>query len=316
MKNRPFIIAMLALLTLPLFAQQKLTAEQIAIKQVIEDETKYFYANNYDQWAACVAHDDMTYFSYTSPYHGEGGIFEGQGWEAVAANAKKIMARQKPSDNPPAKNDYKFKVTGNIAYVTFTEGDGIAETRVLEKQNGQWKILRMEATESKAFKNFHQLYALQRMAGTWKTDMVTLKQEGGGSWTDLSMSVDFKSTPTGLMYTTKDSYKNENGELRTSEGQGMVTLNMENGVLGWYQANHYPYSNWGEAAQGTGRINEDGSLTLTGTPVGGNAQITVNIKMDGGVIHYASDTVVDGKKVYASTYDMMRTDVAVEAGKP
>ncbi len=51
------IAAMLSLISLTISAQQnmtdevKLSKEEMAIKKVIEDETKYFFARDFDKWA-------------------------------------------------------------------------------------------------------------------------------------------------------------------------------------------------------------------------------------------------------------------------
>lgn len=310
MKNKTLLFALLVLFALPLFAQQKLSPEHAAIKQVIEDETKHFMACDYDQWAACVAHDDMTYFSYTSPFHGENAIWEAQGWEQVSKETKEFMEENKPTDKLPKKTDYKFKVKGDMAYVTFTEDDRLAETRVLEKVDGQWKILRMEATNSKAFKNFHQLYALQRMAGNWEVDMSTYKKEGGGSWAYLGGTMDIKRTPTGFSTVTHVILRNKEGELRITEEQGMASFNMETGMVGWSNSVQYPYSNWTEAYQAIGKFDEDGKLKMNGSPVGGSSEAAFEVWMDGDVMHYAVEVMAEGQKVYAASYEMKRTDLA------
>ena len=307
MKYRTLLIALLALFALPAFAQQKLAGEEAAIKKVIEDETMYFFQRNYDKWAECVAHDDMAYFSYTSPFHGEQALMEAHGWEEISKFTKEMMEKWPADENIPAKTDYKFKVAGNMAYVTFTEEGSLAETRVLEKKDGNWRILRMEATNSKAFEKFHQLYALHRMAGTWEIDLGSFKKSTG-DWTLASTTMELERTPSGLATTEHSTYRNGQGELRVYEEQGMVSLNMNTGVIGAFSAPHYPYSGWTEAGFSTGTINEEGVLHLKGSSVG-NTEHTAETKiwMEGDNMKFWTEVKNQkGEEVYTASYQLSR----------
>lgn len=311
MKNSTLLIALFAIFALPAFSQQKLAGEEAAIKKVIEDETMYFFQRNFDKWAECVAHDDMAYFSYTSPFHGEQALMEAHGWEEISKFTKEVMEKWPANENIPDKTDYKFKVAGNMAYVTFTENGSLAETRVLEKKDGQWRILRMEATNSGAFEKFHQLYALHRMAGTWEIDLATFKKSAG-DWTLVSTVMEIERTPTGLAHTEHSTYRNDQGDLRVYEEQGMMSVNMNTGVIGAFSAPHYPYSGWTEAAYGSGKFDEEGVLHIKGGGVG-DAENVAEVKfwLEGDNLNFWQEVKNQkGEMVYASSYQMHRKGAA------
>lgn len=307
MKNKIFIAAMLSLLTLPVFAQQKMVSEEAAIKKVIEDETMYFNQRNYEKWAECVAHDPMTYYTWTTPFAGENGVFEAKGWEEVSKAFKKIMEEEPPNENLSKKENYSFKINGNMAYITFLEDERTESVRVMEKKDGQWRILRMEALASKAFDKMNQLHALHRMAGNWEIDMSTFKKEGGGSWKMLGGTLNIERTPTGLVSTERFDFLNGDGEPRASEETSMISLNMSKGKIGVLNSVHYPYSNWTAAYSAEGEFDEDGALKCVGREVGGDDNAVVTMWMEGDMLNWG--VVVkdeEGNETYSSTYGMRR----------
>ena len=60
--------------TTGLLAQTKMTADETAIKKVIQDETHWFNQRNYDKWAECIAQDEMAFFSWTTPFKSENAV--------------------------------------------------------------------------------------------------------------------------------------------------------------------------------------------------------------------------------------------------
>jgi len=83
-----------------------------------------------------------------------------QGWEQVSTMMKAFLAANPKQDNPVKKTDYQFRLTDEMAFVTFKENDNAMQSRVLEKIDGQWKILRNEVTSTASFNKFHKLYNL------------------------------------------------------------------------------------------------------------------------------------------------------------
>ena len=327
MKNKIIIAAILSLFTISLFAQQKMANEQkmskeeMAVKKVIENETMYYYQNNYDKWAECVVHDPMTYFTYVSPFSGGNGIWEAKGWEAVSKSVKDAM-KDRPVmkvEDLPVKKNYHFKINGDMAFVTFQQGNGLEETRVMEKKNGQWRILRMEALASKAFAKMHDLYALQRLAGNWEVDMSTYKQEGGGNWKLLSGQMNMERTPTGLIAKETYYFKDEKGDPQTSEDVNIYSLDMQTGKIAAISSTYYPNSSWTSVHHGTAEIDEHGALVGKGTRVGKEDEGTLGkwtMKMDGDKLYWAiSVKDKDGKEVYSSSCSFRNAEVVMAKNK-
>ena len=316
MKNRIFFTAVLLLFVTTIFAQQKkVSSEHAAIQQVIEDETKYFNQRNYEKWAECVAHDPMTYYSWTTPFADEDAVFEAKGWEEVSKAFKGFMEAWPADENLPKKENYQFKVSGDMAYVTFTQLPyNSEETRVLEKKDGKWRILRMEALASSAFQKMHQLYALQRMAGTWEVDMSTYTKEGGGSWKFLGGTMEIKRTPTGIKTKELFHYLNEDGDKRTSEESTVGSMNLNTGKIGMLNSVYYPHSNWMAAYSAVGSFTDEGVLACKGTEVGGNDDADLKMWMDGDLLCWAVDVKNEkGEQVFSSSYKMKRTGAGASA---
>lgn len=316
MKNRPLFIALLLLITCSVFAQRTMVSEEAAIKKVIEDETMYFMQRDYDKWAECVAHDPMTYYTWTTPFAGENDVFEARGWDEVSKEFKKYMSENPPNDDLPKKENYKFKVNGNMAFVTFSQNYS-EETRVLEKTDGKWRILRMEALASKGFEKMHDLYSLQRMAGNWEIDMSTYKKEGGGSWKMLGGSLEMERTPTGIVAHEKYDFKNKKGEHRTSEELGVMSYNMNTGKVGLLSSVHYPNSNWTAAYSAVGAFNDDGQLICKGEEVGGKDEADVKFWWEDDLLCWSVNVRNEkGEEVYASSYKMRRAGSVASASTP
>ncbi len=323
MKTRFLLFLLLSIFTTGLFAQAKKATtpnpEEAAIKKVIEDETHWFNQRNFEKWAECVAHDDMTYYSWTTPFSDENAVFEAKGWDEVSKQFKAFMAKWPAQNENAEKKDYKFKVNGNMAYVTFKEGgQDVEEVRVMEKVNGQWKVLRMEALHSKAFSNFRQLHALQRMAGDWDMDMSSLElRKGEPGWRLYAVHSTVEPTAAGIKMCSKWELTNKEGEYRTFQDEDIYVVHMSTGMIGTFSTRIFPLSGWSEAYMGTGKFNEDGALVLEMTQPGEKGRST-------GKIHHHSDgyLVMDwqsynekGELVWDSTHKLKRTGVEL-ASKP
>ena len=182
-----------------LLAQNMSSAEK-AIKEVIENETKFYNERNYDAWASTWAHDEGVYWSVTGPELS----MSTHGWEALAKEAKAYF-KQNPQANPytPKKDDYHFVVNGNMAFVTFKE-NGNMSSRVLVKDKGNWKLLRMDVVQTKAYEHQSNKRMLQSMAGVWKLDPATVNLNDD-TWTLHALKCKVKTTEMGMkMYVESD----------------------------------------------------------------------------------------------------------------
>jgi hypothetical protein len=294
-----------------------LTAEEQAVKQVIEDETKYFNLRDYEKWSECVAKDPMTVFSWTSPFQGENGVFEAKGWKEVSKHMKNHMESSPVNEDLPKKYDYQFKVGENMAYVNFLEGNGTHETRVLEKRDGKWQILRMEATASKMFKSMHKKYALQRMAGNWKLDPASIKVEGGSGWKLLASQVKAKSTKTGLKAYATIYLEKPDGEELVIEDENRIAYDLGTEKVALFSASYFPMSGWSESELGVGEVDDEGVLHFESQRVGKESKSKGMMKIgEDGNLHYSVEKVNEkGEMVFSMSY-MMVEEKPTTAMKP
>ncbi|GAB4039775.1 hypothetical protein [Spirosoma gilvum] len=125
-------------------------ADDEAIKRVLRSETEGFFKRNKAEWAGAWAH--TPYVNFAANLYG-GDFLLVKGW----ANLEKQFASQfkssKLTDKVTVQNaNYTIHQNGNMALVTYDQtlldshGKTTSkETRVLEKMNGNWKIINVIA---------------------------------------------------------------------------------------------------------------------------------------------------------------------------
>lgn len=159
MKKMIFILA-LGCFLLPCARSQSAlneAAEKKAILATLEQETKCFYARNYDCWKETWAQTDYVFQAWNN----SNGTFDASvGWKQVDDRIGKFI-RENPvpaggSSHPKVeRRNMIFKFYGdNMAYMTWDQYNSdrevknyllSKEVRLLEKQNGQWKIVNVSA---------------------------------------------------------------------------------------------------------------------------------------------------------------------------
>ena len=123
------------------------------IMEVIAAESVAFWNKDFEAWSRCWS---QTSYVRLTGWWADGGITVIKGWEALSNQMKKLMT-ENPEPNPTAsrvrRENINLRIDGSMAWVTFDQygedtGDkrmdmpGLSyETRVLEKQNGEWKIV-------------------------------------------------------------------------------------------------------------------------------------------------------------------------------
>jgi hypothetical protein len=123
-------------------AGQKLSKEETAIRQVIESESKHFWGRNYQEWKKLYVHAPYV----TRTISTKDGVRQLNGWDVWDEEVKELFdssPNPQPYEGIVYKYNYRYRVYGNGAWVTFEQmNDGVKtlETRILEKENGQWKI--------------------------------------------------------------------------------------------------------------------------------------------------------------------------------
>jgi hypothetical protein len=124
------------------FAQKKNDSD--AIKALIERETKAFFEIDYKTWADSWAQTSYSFWSFADTTD----VNSFSGWESINKGFSEYFRTAKPSKAAIERNWIDIKIFGNGAYARFTQHvkDNTtrtpqAEVRVLEKINGQWKIV-------------------------------------------------------------------------------------------------------------------------------------------------------------------------------
>lgn len=140
-----FCICALLCLTFTVEGQKK-NNDVEAIKALILRETKAFFEIDYKTWADSWAHQPYAFWSFADTTD----VNSFSGWDQIEKGFAEYFRTSKPST---AKIDREWlglevKLFGNGAYVRFnqhvkddTRRPPQAEVRVLEKINGEWKIV-------------------------------------------------------------------------------------------------------------------------------------------------------------------------------
>lgn len=129
--------------TVVLRAQEKeFSGEEKKIMQVIEDESKHFWGRNFEAWSALYVHQPYVVWSAST----QSGVRIFQGWNAWQKEVKTYFTNDpdpQPYEGVVYKYNYIFRIYKNGAWVAFQQmnnGTKTFETRILEKERGQWKI--------------------------------------------------------------------------------------------------------------------------------------------------------------------------------
>jgi hypothetical protein len=145
---KPYLLILLTLLSRIAFAQNVTSPEeQDEIKQVIAEETKFYYARNTEKWANCYRQTPQTYWAMIDR---EGGTTQKEGWDNINAYILGYLKENpKPVKCTFKRENYNFrKVNPTYIWVTFDQTKTLAgkkdlskETRILELIKSEWKIV-------------------------------------------------------------------------------------------------------------------------------------------------------------------------------
>ncbi len=128
---------------------QKLSSEKSLILECLNNETKSAFARDYDDWSKYwVYRNDIskTYINYP-----DSSFSESLGWLEISQFVKDFMAENPDPEPPPRPIDaIQVYLYDSGAWVSYEQQDSLRgrkrETRLMEKQNGQWKIAGMHTT--------------------------------------------------------------------------------------------------------------------------------------------------------------------------
>ena len=167
------------------------TADEAAVKKVIDQETASYESGNYEAWANHWAHEPYVLWVINQP---DGGYLKVTGWEALSKQIKEFMPDKNSGPKPTTQRDnYVIRQNGTMAFVTYDQGDANSpirtrESRVLEKKGKDWKSIHSSvflpwpqiraasattATTSTAFQK--GTYATTAFGGKWA---ITFGDEG------------------------------------------------------------------------------------------------------------------------------------------
>ena len=125
--------------------------EKAAIKAVIDNETSSYYKQDYDAWRSnYLQTPDFRKFGYWEGYDGK--VVSYIGFDALAAEKKQQFDKNETlwQGSTEERKNENIRITDSMAWYTFDQysyekdsrkflGKSL-ETRVLEKNNGEWKI--------------------------------------------------------------------------------------------------------------------------------------------------------------------------------
>ncbi|QIP16032.1 hypothetical protein G8759_27040 [Spirosoma aureum] len=128
-----------------------------AIKRVLFNETEGFFKRDKARWASAWAH--VPYVNFAANLYG-GDFMLIKGWDNLEKQFSTQFKSSKVTDNVTVQNaNYTIHQNGNMAFVTYDQTlldshgkTSSKETRVVEKLNGQWKIINVIALTN--LKNF------------------------------------------------------------------------------------------------------------------------------------------------------------------
>ena len=122
--------------------------DQALIKAIIEKETTAFFGVDSISWKSCWLNAPYAYWAYSDS---TGGNFV-EGTKNIQKNFSEYFRTSKPSKSKIERTWLEIRIYGKGAYVRFIQKitddidhDVTSETRVLEKENGKWKITMMNA---------------------------------------------------------------------------------------------------------------------------------------------------------------------------
>jgi hypothetical protein len=126
--------------------------DEDAIKRVIAQETSAFMNVDYKSWAETWAKVPYAYRSYsdatTTTY--------AEGWEELNKTFAEYFKTAQPANSEITYDWFEIRIFENGAYAHFTQRikdhidvEETSQIRVLEKKDGKWKIVCLEAIAKK-----------------------------------------------------------------------------------------------------------------------------------------------------------------------
>jgi len=146
-KHLSIVLIYIALVSNSCTERINIKKENEAIKSVIENQTKAYFARDFEKHSKAFLHDESIVILVSSKI-GYGYV---NGWNKLSENDKKYFAEDSiPSTDSFQNINYKIKLYQNSAWVVYNEMvynskgvylRNVINVRFLEKVNGEWKIV-------------------------------------------------------------------------------------------------------------------------------------------------------------------------------
>lgn len=313
MKQLRSLTMMAALL---LFATCEVSAQKsddAAIKKVLQEETTNYFHKNYDGWANTWLHDTAASVLRA----GTTGYEQLLGWNAIATSYKQdIQGLGTRTDAEIApflnKTDYHVYINGNMATVTFKEGNKTPNTemRTLVKQNGAWKILNFTLINNSSYAMANIMGNMRTFIGKWELDGKPTSEPARAGVLHSGEFI-LRKTPIGLEQLSSFVFTAPNGQSYAPPADYEY-------FIPDYNTNTISYTSirknrFGQTFTGTGKITSNGtnSFTVTTTypdkPDVIQNEYTVTLK-DGKWHQVDKDYDKSGKQTSTSTLEMHRVN--------
>jgi hypothetical protein len=119
--------------------------DETVIKNIIEKETKAFFEIDQKDWASYWAQVPYAFWSFADTTD----VNSFSGWNEISKGFDNYFKTSKPSSAKINRNWRHIQINGTMAYIRFTQmvddGNNMRpaqeEVRVMEKINGEWKIV-------------------------------------------------------------------------------------------------------------------------------------------------------------------------------
>ncbi|MGD0583468.1 MAG: hypothetical protein ABR974_11035 [Bacteroidales bacterium] len=154
-----FTVSMTILLFNACRSKADLSGEQESIKAVIKGEINASCEGDYDKWTTFFVHEPYVLFLQANKNY----YLDLKGWDTLSVAAKNwIRPSRKGTILFGGNSNYVFRISGNIAWVSFTTTSTLTsdcgesklvgiEVRTLEKHEGSWKIAYLGSVYSSTY---------------------------------------------------------------------------------------------------------------------------------------------------------------------
>jgi len=241
MIHKPNYLIILVLFCLPTWSMAQSTADEKAVLKVMNELQTAWSERDYDKWAANMAHKP-----YTTSFWGGYNLYNhAEGWEKVDADAKNFFQNFNPVPTPPPIVDAIITVHGNMASVR-ADSDGHMRLAVLEKENGQWKLIQ-SATVHKDGYDMNNL--MNRVEGDWTLDKASVKVENSqGNLEELKAHIEKTGTKISMVSTL--TWKNGAGGILDATENLEIVPDMSRPEV-WILRSFAWHNGWSDALSGT-----------------------------------------------------------------